>query len=168
MTDPYSELFKEAIASAPAGAVMVNTLEMRHESIGGVLFLAQSLTNFEATLETGATVVFEAVPFRITLPRKSAEGLQELQISIDNVDRRISDFCQNAAGFMSPVELLYRPYLMSDLSEPQMVPPLRLFLRNVSVSATEVAGRATYADLINKKFPSDPYTRKRFPGLGDQ
>lgn len=167
MNDSYTPAYREALACAPPGAVMINTIELRHDSIEGSLFLAQSKEDLELTLETGQVVTFEAVPFRLTLPKKSPEGLQELGIAIDNVDRRISDFCALASTFTTPVEVLYRPFLLDDPTTPQMDPPLSLFLKSVSITATEVSGRASYADIINKKFPRDLYTRKRFPGLGE-
>lgn len=167
MNGSLSEAIKEAYATAPSDVVIINTIELRHQSITDPLFLAQERKNLLLTLEDGRQVVFEAVPFRITLPQAGDNGLQELNITIDNIDRRISDFCQLAKSFPAPVEVLYRPYLSNDFTTPQMIPPLRLFLKDISITVTEVAARATMADLINKKFPKELYTRERFPGIGE-
>lgn len=167
MNASLSEAIKEAYATAPAGVIVLNTLELRHASIPAPIYLIQERAATMLTLETGEAVLFEAIPFQITLPQAGDNGLQELNITIDNVDRKISDFCRLAATYPSPVEVRYRPYLSTDFTTPQMVPPLLLFLKDISITTTEVACRATMADLINKKFPRELYTRERFPSLGE-
>ena len=93
--------------------------------------------------------------------------MQELSIEIDNVDKRISDFIRKASKFQAPVIVRYRPYLTSDLSEPQLDPPLELVLSDVQITETKVTGRASFADIINLPFLSERYTRRRFPSLGN-
>jgi len=64
------------------------------------------------------------------------------------------------------VEMTYRPYLPSDPTKPQMTPPLVLVMTEVRVTSIEVSGRATFANIVNLKYPTQYYDRKRFPGLG--
>ena len=66
----------------------------------------------------------------------------------------------------TPVEIIYRPYLSTDLTQSQMIPPLVLYLKDIQITAAQIVGRATFMDVVNKKFPTELYTRARFPGLG--
>ena len=63
------------------------------------------------------------------------------------------------------IHLLY--YLSNDLTQPQLDPPLSLILQDVQITMLQVSGRATFADVINKKWPTEYYTRARFPSLGN-
>ena len=65
-----------------------------------------------------------------------------------------------------PVKLTYRPYLSTDLTAPQLDPPLVLNVTDVKADVFKVTARATFADLLNKKHPLQMYTRARFPSLG--
>lgn len=148
-------------------ADLIEAITLSSEVEGSELFIIQDKKPWTLTLEDARVVDFEPVGFRFRLPGAGDNGLQELSISIDNVDRRLSDFIDLVKDYNTPVTLTYRPYLSSDTSGPQMVPPLKLYLRDVVITPFEVNGRATFADVINKKFPSELYTRSRFPSLGD-
>lgn len=160
------EAMKEAYACAPSNDVILETIEIRHESIEGSIYLVRNREDVSLTLETAETVLFEGAGFRLAKPKSGENGLQELSISVDNVDRRVSNFFNNAKNFQTPVECVYRPYLDSDHSTPQMDPPLVLYLSDAQITLFEVTAKATFADVINKKFPSKIYTRAGFPSLG--
>ena len=160
------DAIKEAYASAPSNEVILDTIELRHASIMEPIYLVRNLEDVVLTLETSVTVTFEGAAFRLSLPQSGENGLQELAIAVDNVDRRVSDFFSNAKNFQTPVECVYRPYLDSDHTQPQMNPPLVLYLSDAQVTLFEVTAKATFADILNKKFPSRLYTRAGFPSLG--
>jgi hypothetical protein len=162
-----SEAIKEAFALAPATVSHVNTIELRHPSIVDSLRLVQGYQNKNLTVEGGAVKLFRACPFDLVLPKTDEGGLQELTLTIDNVNHEASNFCEVAMNFAAPVEIIYRPYLSNDPTTPQMNPPLRLFLLNVTISATQVSGRAVPCDFLNMQFPSETYNRRIFPALGN-
>lgn len=169
MRPDLTEAIKEAYAMAPTNVAILETIEISHPNISGELRFVSGYENIEANLEAsagGGLVTFEAGAFKVTLPAAGKDGIQSIELALDNVDRRIGEFCRMAAEFETPVQILYRPYLSNDLTAPQMDPPLLLFLREVSITEFQVSGRATFADIVNKKFPSQLYTRKRFPSLG--
>jgi hypothetical protein len=171
MRPDLTEALKEAYAMAPSNVVILDTLEISHPNIDAPLRFVSGLENIEAWTEDQDSMVddptvFEAGAFRIRLPAAGDSGLQDLDIAVDNVDRRIGEFCRMAAEFEEPVTLTYRPYLSTDLTAPQMDPPLLLFLKEVTVTEFQVSGRATFANLLNKKYPSELYLRSRFPSLG--
>lgn len=155
----------EAYAIAPANVVHIHTLELRHVSMSKPLFLVQGFLNRELRLEDDSVAEFRACGFEFTLPATDDGGLQELSLTVDNTDNRVSDFCEAAMQFPVPVEVLYRPYLSTDPDTPLMDPPLRLFLLNALVTESQVTCRAATADFINLKFPVELYSPDRFPPL---
>jgi hypothetical protein len=156
----------EAYAIAPAGVAHVHTLELRHESMSEPLYLVQGFFHRQIKTEVGGAFInFRACAFTFTLPATDDGGLQELTLTMDNANNRVSDFCESAMNFPAPVEIYYRPYLSTDLETPLMDPPLRLFLQSVTVSEAQVSGRAVPVDFINLKFPTELYDSTRFPPL---
>jgi hypothetical protein len=63
------------------------------------------------------------------------------------------------------VEVVYRPYLNTYLSTPQMNPPLVFYLKDIQVTPQQIVGKATFMELVNRRFPSELYSRLRFPFL---
>jgi Domain of unknown function (DUF1833) len=166
MNDSLSDALKEAYALAPAGQVIINTLEIRQDGVQDPIYLAQSRSDVVAQDENGNTRTFLASGFQFALPPSNKEGLQSLNIAVDDINRQASDFVTRAKAEEEPVQIIYRPYLSTDLTQPQMDPPLVLFLKDVEKTVLQVTGRATFMDIINKRAPSELYTRERFPSLG--
>ena len=158
----------EAYARAPTEVVILDTLQISHPALAEDLFLVQDLVANDFTLEDLSVETFEPVGFRFTLPATGDRALQELALEIDNTDLRITDFINTIKNQPGETKVRYRPYLSTDLTSPQMDPPLLLFLKNISINESSIQGRATFADIINRKFPNQLYTRARFPSLGNQ
>lgn len=153
----------EAYAVAPASVAQVHTLVVYHPSMSDKLYLVQGFRHQSMKVD-GVFQNFRACAFEFTLPATTDGGLQELTVTIDNVNNRVSDFCEAAMEFPAPVEIYYRPYLSNDLNTPLMDPPLRLFLKNITVSETQCTGQATQVDFNNLKFPTEIYDSE-FPPL---
>lgn len=160
-----SEALKEAYASAPSNVVILECIQIAHVSLMEVISLVKNNEDLDLTLEDSSVVTFEGAAFQLSLPAKADSALQQLSIKIDNIDQRVSDFINDAKNFTTPVEITYRVYLSTDLTTPQNSPPLILYLSDVKVTQFDVTGTANFADLINKKFPSEFYTAARFPSL---
>jgi hypothetical protein len=160
------DAIKEAFASCPSNKVIYDTLEIRQTGIQDPVYIVKAFQPITATDENGNVRVFEAVGFQFILPPTDDQGYQSLSISIDNVSRRVLDFVEAAKSEKVPVEMVYRPFLSDDLSRPQMIPPLLLYLKDIRITDMQVNGKATFMDVVNKKFPSELYTRERFPSLG--
>lgn len=167
MPSDYSEAIKEAFATAKSDVAILDTLEISHPSLtDGSLFLVRDFSAQTLGLETGTFQEFEPAGFQIELPARDNKGIQDLSIAIDNTDRRVSDFVKRTLEFPNEsIEITYRPYLSNDLSTPQMDPPLVLYVSNVSIGVSNVTATATFADVLNKTFPSEIYTKTRFPAL---
>tara|TARA_R110000772_G_scaffold268565_1_gene396204 strand:- start:3328 stop:3834 length:507 start_codon:yes stop_codon:yes gene_type:complete len=164
--DSINEALKEVYALAPNDRVPLDTIQLSHPSLEESIFMVQDRIPWNLTLEDGVTIqTFEPVPFRFTPPAAGENGIQEMAIAIDNIDRRVTDFIDSIGTINAPVEVTYRPYLSDDPTTPQMNPPLLLFLTDISVDAFEVTGRASFTNIVNFKYPTAYYDRQRFPGL---
>jgi len=178
MPDPtISQAWKEAAATAPAGEVMLHTLEFRHpnfiDEVGQPTAIRVVLghADLEAKLEVGAPlnpgefVTFIAFSFGMTLPETRIASSPELVITMDNVSTEIE--ANLALGTASPykIEVTYRAYLASDLTTPQNIPPLTMTLAGASATDQQVEARANFGDPANLKFPDAAYTTTAYPGL---
>ena len=158
------EAIKEAYAACPSDEIPLDTLEVVDPSTGSSIYLVNDSVDHVLRLETGEDKTFIACGFQIILPAAGDNGAQTLDVILDNLDE-VTAFVQSARIAGKKVPLKYRPYLASDPTQCQMNPPLSLFLQNVRVIDQQVQGQATFMDILNKKFPTDTYTRARFPGL---
>lgn len=172
-----SEALKEAYASAPDDTIY-HTLELRHpdflDESGDVVAIrvVRDFDSLSATLEAdapmnpGETVAFEPLMFDFALPNEVEGNAEpEITITLDNATRLLMPYLDIAVQSGSPVEVTYRPYLASDLTEPHMNPPLNLVFVSFEASVTTVTGRATFGDFANKSFPASLYDDSNWPSL---
>lgn len=162
-----TQAIKEAYTLAPAGEVILETLQLSHPSMPTPIFLVRDRQDQVLMLEDGTTAVFTACAFRMALPEVRDNGIQELDIAIDNVDQSIGDFIDAVEDSNIAVSVVYRPYLYSNPNTPQMNPPLRLTLTDITQTNVEITGKATFGDVLNRTFPTQLYTRERFPSLAN-
>ncbi len=172
MPNTLTEAIEEAYATAPAGQVILHTLEFRHPSFTEPLRVVNDQQDFVGTLEAdapingGEEVTFTAFAFEFVPPDVDSSGtLPEVTIAIDNVSREVLGYMDLAANSPDLIAVTYRPYLSTDTSEPQMNPPLTLTVRTVEADIFRVTARASFGDFINKAFPAILYDATRFPAL---
>ena len=174
----YSEALAAAYASAPESEIILDTLEFRHpafrDSLGANVAprVVNDLRPLTATLESGApldggaAVLFQPVSFKFTRPSESeSSSSPEVSLTVDNASRILIPYLDMAKESIVPIYVTWRPYLISDLSTPHMVPPLTLTIRSVSTNMTTVTATARFADMVNRRFPASEYTAIKFPGL---
>ncbi|WP_240202686.1 DUF1833 family protein [Burkholderia sp. LMG 13014] len=177
MVTLYEQALKEAYAANPTHEVVLDTLEIRHpafvddEGNQMAVRIVRGYDDVVATLErdapldSGQTVTFIAAAFNFTLPGFKEGEIPQLQLTLDNVSREVTAQLEQAIGQVAPIEVTYRPFLYSDLSAPQMDPPINMLLTNVKVDVFQVTGTATLNDVHNWGFPSRMYDIASFPGL---
>lgn len=161
-----SEAIKEAFAVAPAAVTVIHTLEIEQEGVQNSVYLSQTPNGINAFDEDGMEHTFVGAGFQFTLPPSDEDGFKSLNVSIDNINRQVTDFIDVARQSKVAVKVIYRPYVSTDLTAPAMDPPLVLYLKDVQITAMQVTGKCTFMDLVNKKFPSELYQRVKFPSLG--
>lgn len=172
MTDTtLSQALKEAYASAPANVVIYHTLELRHPAFTTPIRVVCDHADLVATLESGAPVnpgqqvTFVRFAFNFTKPEISPNGVPQLTIEIDNVDRSIVANIEAAMTTSDMVQATYREYISTDLTAPQNDPPIHMTIMSISADVFKVSAVAGFPDLINRRFPTTEYDSETFPGL---
>ena len=141
---------------------MLSTIEIVDSEIQKI-FIVNDTQPHSLLIETGETVLFETRGFKLRFTGSGENGLQNLSITIDDIDRKVSKFVALAKGFSTPIELVFRVYLSDDLSHQQNDPPTVLYLTSTSNSAEGFSGNATTIDVVNAPFPNAYYRLENFP-----
>lgn len=172
MPDPTLEdALKEAYATAPAGEVILHTLEFRHPDFTEPLRVVRDKADLQATLEVGAPenggeeVTFIQFAFDLELPDVTNGSTPELLLTMDNINQDILTYIDMAANSQDLIEVTYRPYLLTDTSAPQMNPPLTMTVKDIEADIFRITARCGFGNFANKPFPSKVYDLQRFPGL---
>jgi Domain of unknown function (DUF1833) len=166
-----SQAIREAYASAPNTDVAYHTLEIYHPSFTTPIRVVRDFVDLSAKLESTAPrdastyVTFVGYAFDIVPPEVSTTGVPQCQITIDNVSRDIMANLESAVTTSTPITVIYRMFLSSDLTGPQNNPPMALTIISISADVFKITATATFGDLVNKRFPSQNYTIETFPGL---
>ncbi|MGE7136225.1 DUF1833 family protein [Luteibacter sp. NPDC031894] len=173
----YSQALKEAYASAPVEQVILDTLEIYHpafiddEGHPAPARVVRAYEDLFAVLEVtapmnpGQQVRFQAMAFDFVLPGFEEGKTPELKITLDNVGRELVGYLEAAASDPTQVTVIYRPYLISDLTGPQMDPPITMLVTGVSLDVFQVQISASLDDVNNWAFPHRLYQPADFPGL---
>jgi hypothetical protein len=162
---PVSEELQRIYASAPAGELILETLQLAHPLFSQTWFITNAAQPFAATLETGSTVDFICLPFAARQPVSDGSGNQDLGLVIDNVDREIIEELERAIADPSQrIAVTYRVFASGDLGAPGSE-PISLSISEISAGLTTVEATAGRADVLNRKFPAVLYEIGQFPGL---
>ena len=175
--DLMSQALAEAYASNPVDDIVLDTLEFHHPAFidenGNPTSIRVVCQNEEwvlglepsAPLNGGEMVTFYPIPFEFTPPKYSENEVPTLQFSVSNVSREIMAHLEQAVEQTTPITMIYRNYIASDPSEPQLDPVITMTVTSVKASALRITGTASLSDVHNWPFPAQKYTPERFPGL---
>lgn len=173
----YEQAIIEAYASQPVDELTIDTLEFHHSTFvddSGQRTAARVSQGFDdwelclesdAPLNAGEYVKFRGVPFSFSNPSFEVDNLPSCTFSISNVSRELTKYLELAIGKTEPITMIYRPYLESDKSQPQMNPVMVMTLTSAKANAMNVTGTASMSDVHNWPFPYQKYTPSRFPAL---
>jgi len=142
--------------------VLLETLEIN--VAGKTHWLAGGWTDFTATIETGEVKTFTACGIDIALPAKNADGTQDLNFAICNVDGVVSSEVRDAINNLQDAYLIYRCFISTDRSAPANV-PYTLTIKSGYWTAVEVQFTAGYMNVLDTAWPRWRYTLPEFPGL---
>jgi hypothetical protein len=155
---------QELYASGNVDDLIVDTIELRHDSWTEPAYLTTNPEDLHLHLETGQEVVFVSIPFSMQISDRTTEPQQSIQIGISNVSRSLATFIEQAFNVDTPVSVIYRGYAPLDSSAPSEG-PYKLTTTSMSMDNTFIKFSATKQDLTTAPFPSNVYTTTRFPGL---
>jgi hypothetical protein len=142
-----------------------HTLELPHESFpGGVLRWVQGFSDETLGLESGEQVLFEQMPFGVSLPNKSMRGNQDLQFQLDNVTGEALKYIRAVLISGKKLPVIYRVYLDSNKSFPAES-AITMTANSFSADLQSVTIIADFHDFVNKLWPRLRYTLDLAPGL---
>jgi hypothetical protein len=169
----HNEALLEAYASCPPSSRVFYTLEIWQVSFAEPARVVANVGDDMAfgiepntPRDAGATVTFLACPFTAEYPEQREGQPPSTKIKIDNVNRELVPLIRAALGVRQYIQVLYREYLSSDLTEPAYG-PVEFELREVQMVGTSLTGTAMVKNLQNKRFPrlNKNYDYIQFPSL---
>lgn len=168
-----NEALLEAYASCPPSARVYQTLEIWQSSFASpariVTNVGDDMTlgiEIGAPRDSGSMVTFTACPCSASYPEQRQGQPPTTTLKIDNVNRELVPLVRAALAVRQYIQVLYREYLGSDLTEPAYG-PIEFELRNVQMTGTSLIGTAMVRNLQNKRFPrlNRNYDTIQFPSL---
>ena len=161
-----SAALQRVYANPTAKDHFIETLEIAHPVWPAEFFITNWPEAFDGGIESGGTASFLSVPFQVVTPKRNTQGRQDMSVAIDNVGRVVMDALEEAIEDpTSPIDITWRVYLFSDLTQPQNNPPLKLTMTDVEVNNKQLVATASRADILNRPFPSEVYRTDQWPGL---
>lgn len=176
-----SEAIQDAYANAPSDVVILHTLEFLHPNFrnefgkpdsarvvreADVEAVLKAKLEANAPMHAGEYVDFQPVIFDLSLPPEEDSGnTGELSLSVQNAASTLIPYLDQAQDSNEPIRIIYRPYVSTDLTEPDIKPPLSLYIRTVNVDLANVTATAGFGDLSNRRFPYLIYKATEHPGL---
>lgn len=161
-----SNELRRALASAEQAPIL--TVEFYHSAIG-YMRLVRANSDLAATTEALELVTFSKSGVDLSLPPKTTDGRQDLNITISNASNQVWAYISqittaNRAGTDEPVICKLRAFLLSDLSAPSG-PVYEYTVMATSIDTGTAAIRASYAQLGESVFPKNRYFTSIYPGL---
>lgn len=127
-------------------------------------YLTPGWDDLVVTTEVGAAVTFIACGMEIALPARNADGTQDLQFAISNIDGQVSSAIRQALAARQEMTLTYRKYVSSDLAAPAER-PYTLKVKGGDWTALAVQITAGYMNILDTAWPRGRYTLNKHPGL---
>jgi hypothetical protein len=162
-----TDAVREAYADPDVDDDILDTLEMDHPTFATpVRIIANADSDMELPLENSqGMALFQACPVSIQLTGFDDDGPTQGQVRIDNVSGMLEPYLREAVKAGKPLTVIYRGYVMSDLTKPG---ELRggMLLSRVSLSPTSAIGTlepATKADRM--AFPRITYSLAKYRAL---
>jgi len=161
------------IYAGDTGWVPLETLEFSHSMFSQPYFIVNDHQNWRFKtrpdndpLNPPPIVEFLSIPFRLKLPDRDAGGAQELEIVMSNISRTFVDELERSNTLPAEnIACTMRVYRNLMDSEPEIDPPMRLYISSVMVEADAIVATASRYDVLNRSFPSRVFSQYEFPGL---
>jgi len=117
------EAYKRKLASNPEGQMDFETVEITHPSLTRRYLLVVGTTDLTATLETGETVTFEAIPMRVQDGGNDNDTDQQASFTLPDVGNLLDDeMSRIPLDDQTPPVFTFRAFVSTDLSYPARGP----------------------------------------------
>lgn len=171
--DAMTTALDEIFASNRTDKLYYVTIEISHSSFSPVnpLRYVQGYNDLTAYIEAGAPydagneVTFLSGAFELRAPEKGVKGKQTLTCTLYGPSFDIVEQLElQSVSNREAIKLIYRIYESGDLTSPAS-DAIELTISNPVVSGNSVSFSASFADVVNKQFPSVFYKLSTHPGL---
>ena len=142
--------------------VILRTLEINDGA--SRLFLVGGWDDITAKLETGETVTFTAAAMEVALPKRNADGTQDLKFAVSNITGEVSAYLKELIESGRQCEITARTYVSTDLLAPSERPH-RYELKGGGWTVVSADLAAGYFNLLEIAWPRNFYNFDDFPGL---
>ena len=158
-----SNALRRVWVSNPTDSTYLDTIEIYHAAWGRSYAFVAAPQGFAGGSSKGI-VTYDPLPFSVTMPVSSGEGVTGLAINIVNTGLEMMQHLELAATRPgTPIRVTFRIYVDSDTSTPASDE----IVMDASASSddTTVTLTATPADMLNVQWPRLRYRQTLFPGL---
>ncbi|GLS27731.1 DUF1833 family protein [Marinibactrum halimedae] len=172
------QIQKEAIARADVNIQQIPTFEFIHPTFPEPIRVVPLKDNRErptfdfklddnALFNPGEVVSFRGLAGTFTEPETSTEVDNTATVTLDAVSGEVQAYIAAANKTVYPVECMIRQYTYNHMTKTTLGKPsiIRLQVRGVTVTLTQVQMQLGYKNSANQKFPAHTYTPTSNPGL---
>jgi hypothetical protein len=162
MSHVTSTAFRSAASAQQTDSAFLVLLTIQHDDIGppDTLYFVNAQKDITSNGQT-----FIAFPFTLTLPADFGDEIAKVQLTIDNIDRRI---IAEIRGLVGPPALTISVVLAPDDSlvyNSIEAGPFELSLRSADYDKMYITGELESEDILNEPYPGYYYTPQTAPGL---
>lgn len=167
----YTEEYKTAAVAPDQDEIVLEALEFYHSSWTGPERVVNVRNGETLTLEATAPFdpstpqTFQGLLFKFQRPRQTDGGAQPMTISMPNISRATAQLFKNAIKAGGSIECIWRTYLQSDLTSPQIDPPPRFNIYNVTTTPFELKAESRFYDWLGKSSHKVFYSDETVPSL---
>lgn len=167
---------EEAWASAPDDVIVLETLEIMHDTLTTPIRLVRwpvvdsqpviFKLRLEATapIDGGEVVEFIGAPFEITLPDQEMGTIGSFTISIDGVDDLLDEYMRNAALSGGVISAVFREYIKEMADEGPGTVWSGIELSSPRVEGMTFVVEGAVLNWMQRAYGS-LYTAMQYPGL---
>lgn len=147
---------KAAIFAQETGEVFLHLITISHA------LLVPSLRFVDNHVDiTSRGNVYLGWPFEITLPAERDDAVPNVQIQIDNVDRRIIEGIRR----LTSAPQITLEIILASSPDTVEAGPFDMKLRTIEYNALTITGTLAPEDVLAEPYPPFAYTPQYFPGL---
>ena len=160
---------EQAYASLPGGQRFIETVEFNSDVfVSGNPRFANNIETDTISLPPslgGGAVDFTYVPFDFTLPENTADGPGRPKLRVNDPTGALTPYLKLASESFIPVELIYRVYVTTDLTQPGDVYDKIFVLSVTQNSDGTVEADIAFREVSQQAFPRSTYDQDRYPSL---
>lgn len=156
MSRPISSALRGAINSQETDVVALMLVTIDHADLADPIRVVRNKENI-----TSRGDLYVAYPFDLTLPDDIEDTITRVNLTIDNVDRSITQTIRTITG--APTVTL--EVVLAEEPDEVEAGPFEFALRDVTYNAISVSGELAFEDILNRAVVRHTFTPANFPGL---